>query len=97
MQSSVRVLDCALVFFVLSFAVPVYFDTPFVNRSGVVGQEAALICNPHGDPPIAISWQTASSTIHSKADRLDIPDKAAHPLPSPGRLPAPPYTARQTG
>jgi hypothetical protein len=32
----------------------------------------------HSSPPIAISWQTASSTIHSKADRLDIPDTAAH-------------------
>ncbi len=48
---------------------PVYFDTPSVNRSGVVSQEAALICNPHGDPPIAISWQTASTTLHSKTDR----------------------------
>ena len=67
-----------------------------------MSQEAALSCNPHGDPPIAISWQTASSTIHSKADRSALYHtkqgrQVSNIIHSKADRSALQYKARQTG
>ena len=54
------------------FAVPVYFEISSVNRTAVVNQEAALVCNAFGDQPISISWQLANEQIHTNMNRLVI-------------------------
>ena len=55
------------------FSVPVYFEVNSVNRTAIVSQNAALVCNAFGDQPISIVWRLGHSQIYSNTERCTIP------------------------
>jgi len=56
----------------LDVKVPVYFEVNSVNRTAIVSQNAALVCNAFGDQPISIVWRLGHSQIYSNTERYSI-------------------------
>ena len=50
-------------------SVPVYFEVTSVNRTAIVSQNAALVCNAFGDQPISLVWRQGHTQIYSNTDR----------------------------
>ncbi|XP_023335862.1 Down syndrome cell adhesion molecule-like protein Dscam2 [Eurytemora carolleeae] len=51
-------------------SVPVYFEHFKANRTAIVNQDAALVCNPFGDHPIRVVWRRGEQELNGKQDRF---------------------------